>query len=160
MESDAITLGWGVVPALYVQGVNMTGGELSERIHRLLLLLNAGELLPAFQEFYQPEARFYENNYLFAESRAEAYERQANFIDTCSYFSGNVELVHTDLGRGISVFYNRSDYEHETYGRGHVNGVHVGYWQGPAIAREEYFSGDRVSETLEFWQLVGRAARR
>ncbi|WP_262691858.1 hypothetical protein [Kordiimonas aestuarii] len=138
----------------------MTGGNLSGRIQRMLAMLNAGEFMPVFDEFYRHNARFYENEFLFAESAGEARERQANFIETCDQFTGNIELVHTDLGRGITVFYNRSSYEHADYGSGKVNGVHVLYWQGDMIAREEYFSGDRVEEMLKFWRLVGRSAGR
>ena len=136
----------------------MTGTELKGHIQRMLAMLNDGQFLRAFDEFYRHDAHFFENEFLFAESAAEARERQASFLETCSDFSGSVELVHMDLGRGISVFYNRSSYEHEDYGQGRINGVHVQYWQEDSVAREEYFSGDRADEMLTFWRQVSRTA--
>jgi hypothetical protein len=137
----------------------MPGSEFASRIERIVRMLNGGEVLPVLDEFYRQDARFYENEYLFAEGPREARERQASFLDTCSHFEGLVDLVHADPGRGITVLHNRSRYAHEDYGSGSVNGVHVQYWEGDMIAREEYFSGERVEEMLSFWRQVGRSSR-
>lgn len=135
----------------------MPESEFATRIERILRMLNRGEFLPVLDEFYRQDASFYENEYLFAEGPHEARERQASFLDTCNYFEGLVELVHADAGRGITVLHNRSRYAHDDYGSGCVNGVHVQYWEGSMIAREEYFSGARVQEMLTFWRQVGRS---
>lgn len=134
----------------------MPGGEFAVRIERMINMLNRGEFLPALDEFYRSDARFYENEFLFADGSQEARERQASFLDTCLEFVGHVELVHADAGRGITVIHNRSRYAHEDYGDGHVNGVHVQYWQDGMVAREEYFSGTRVDEMLAFWRRVAK----
>lgn len=136
----------------------MTGGNIRARIQAMLAMLEAGEFLGIFDQFYRADARFFENEYLFAESRLEARERQASFLNTCISFVGDIELVHADIGRRIAVFHNRSRYEHPVYGHGQINGVHVVYWQDDLIVREEYFSGGRVEEVLSFWRLVGRSS--
>lgn len=136
----------------------MTGGNIRTRIHEMLAMLEAGEFLKTFDQFYRDDARFFENEYLFAESREEARQRQASFLNTCSSFVGKIELVHADIGRRIAVFHNKSRYEHPDYGAGQVNGVHVAYWHDDLIVREEYFSGKRVEEVLSFWRLVGRSS--
>ncbi len=136
----------------------MPGSDFAVRIERIVRMLNHGEVLPALDEFYRHDARFFENDFLFAESPQEARERQASFLDTCTRFEGLVDLVHTDAGRGISVLHNRSRYEHEDYGTGAVNGVHVQYWQGGMVAREEYFSGKKGEEMLTFWRRVAKTA--
>ena len=136
----------------------MPGGEFAARIAHVIRMLNHGEFLSALDEFYRHDARFFENEFLFAESPQEARERQASFIETCSFFDGIVDLVHADGGRGITVLHNRSRYIHEEYGSGRVDGVHVQYWQDGMIAREEYFSGEKVEEMLTFWRQVSRSS--
>lgn len=138
----------------------MPGSDFAVRIERIVRMLNHGEVLPVLDEFYRHDARFFENDFLFAEGPQEARERQANFLDTCSSFEGIVELVHADAGRGISVLHNRSRFAHDDYGTGAVNGIHVQYWQGGMVAREEYYSGDRVEEMLGFWRSVAKSSPR
>lgn len=136
----------------------MTSGMLKSRIQRMQAMLNAGKVLETLDEFYREDARFFENDFPFAESRSEARDRQAPFVRPCSKIDGDIDLVHVDFGRGISVMHNRTRYKHPEYGDGQINGVHVVYWHDDRVCREDYFSGDRVEETLAFWRLVGRSA--
>lgn len=132
------------------------GEQLQLRVNEMIDMLNEGKMLDVLVTFYAPEARVYENDNVFAEGRAEAYARQQPFVDDCSDISGDVRLVYRDLGRGIAVCENHTRYTHPTYGPGQIEGVHVFYWQEGLITREEYFTGDKARETLNFWQQVRR----
>ena len=134
----------------------MTAGDLEPRIQRMLTMLNGGQVLEAIEIFYATDARVYENDFLFAESREEIVERQTAFVASCNRIEGDLKAIHMDLGRGISVFYNKSRYSHREFGEGTIDGVHVHYWHDGEIARENYFTGDKREEALAFWQLVGR----
>jgi hypothetical protein len=138
----------------------MSEAQIKSRVGAMQALLNTGKILDAYDEFYRSDARFFENGYPFADSLEEARARQASFVDACERIDGEVELVHTDAGRGITVLHNRTAFDHPEYGSGRIDGVHVSYWHDGLICREEYFSGERVDETLAFWRLMGRAGTR
>lgn len=131
--------------------------QLQLRISDLLTMMNDGRLLDVLVNFYAPDARIYENDNVFADSRAEAYARQQPFVDACDRIDGNVKLLHKDLGRGIAVCENRTRYDHPDYGEGQVDGLHVLYWHDGLITREEYFTGDKAAETRTFWEQVRRS---
>jgi len=125
---------------------------LRQQIEGLVAMLNRGQVLEALEQFYAPEARVFENDYLFAEDRLEALARQRPFIEPCLSVDGDVRLVYQDLGRGISVLNNQTRFDHPEYGQGKVDGVHVLYWQGERVVRENYFSGTKAGEALTFWE--------
>ncbi|NVJ97052.1 MAG: hypothetical protein HWE25_02805 [Alphaproteobacteria bacterium] len=132
--------------------------ELQGRMSAMLDMLNEGRILDTLVEFYAPDACVYENDNLFAESRAEAYARQQPFVEGCSGVYGAVRAIYRDLGRGIVVLENKTRYDHPDYGPGEIDGVHVLYWYEGLITREEYFSGARAAETANFWSSLKRSA--
>ncbi|MFC4349030.1 hypothetical protein ACFO5Q_14340 [Kordiimonas lipolytica] len=127
---------------------------LRQQIEGLVAMLNRGQVLEALEQFYAPEARVFENDYLFAEDRLEALARQRPFIEPCLSIDGDVRLVYQDLGRGISVLNNQTRFDHPEYGRGQIDGIHVLYWQGERVVRENYFSGSKAGEALTFWETL------
>jgi|GEM_PF-1912935 len=133
---------------------------LRQQIECLVEMLNSGQVLEALEQFYAPDARVFENDYLFAEDRLEAVARQRPFIEPCQSIEGDVRLVHLDLGRGISVLNNQTRFDHPDYGAGQIDGVHVLYWQNGSVVRENYFSGSKADEVLSFWQHLARAETR
>ncbi|SDD85468.1 MULTISPECIES: hypothetical protein [Kordiimonas] len=130
---------------------------LRQQIEDLIAMLNRGQVLEALEQFYAPDARVFENDYLFAEDRFEALARQKPFIEPCLSIDGDVRLVYLDVGRGISVLNNQTRYDHPEYGQGQIDGVHVLYWQNGDVVRENYFSGTKAGEALSFWQLLASA---
>lgn len=134
-----------------------TAPALDQQIDNLVAMLNRGQVLEALEQFYAPDARVFENDYLFAEDRQEAVARQRPFIEPCLSIDGDIRLIYRDLGRGIAVLCNQTRFDHPDYGNGQIDGVHVLYWQSGQVVRENYFSGAKAGEALSFWELLARS---
>lgn len=133
----------------------MADAPFRQQIDQLLGMLNGGRVIDALERFYAPDATVYENDHVFAESRDEALERQRPFIEPCSQFDADFQLLYADAGRCIAVLRNETAYAHPQYGSGQIKGIHVLYWHDGLINREDYFTGDKADEVAAFWQLLG-----
>lgn len=138
----------------------MADAPFRQQIAQLLDMLNDGRVIDAIERFYAPDVCIYENDYMFAEDRDEALERQRPFIEPCDRFDADFQLLHADEGRCIAVLRNETVYTHPEYGAGQIKGVHVLYWHDGLINREDYFTQEKADEAEAFWQLLGRSGSR
>ncbi len=138
----------------------MADAPFRQHIDQMLDTLNGGRVIDAIERFYAPDVNVYENDHVFAEDRDEALERQRPFIEPCSRFEADFQLLFADEGRCIAVLRNETVYSHPQYGAGQIKGIHVLYWHDGLVKREDYFTGDKADEVAAFWKLLSLSGNR
>jgi hypothetical protein len=125
-----------------------------ERFYLQIAALEGGEPLRAFDEFTADNLVMYDNDVVFAATKAEGRAKQLPFFEAALSISGRIEKVAMREGAddptsGIAVFLNRSSFVTGHDKSVQIEGLVWQRWQDSAVIEERYYRDDLKAQKIE-----------
>lgn len=126
----------------------MSEMTFEESVNAQVALLENGRPLDAFDKFFAFDGVMYANDQIFADSAAEAREKQERYILAATSIDGCIVDLRTNAQAQICVFRNRSSFTTSNGAIHKIDGLCWQLWSNGKVVVERYFEGAEMEQQL------------
>jgi hypothetical protein len=114
---------------------------IAEKLNHLNQLVLAGQLLDAFELYYDDNVTMQENGQPATIGKEANRIREKEFLNNITEFRG-AKVLHTAIGDNISYVTWTYDYTHKEWGIRNYTQLSVQHWVNGKIIREQFLYGN------------------
>ncbi|WP_157637720.1 nuclear transport factor 2 family protein [Flexithrix dorotheae] len=112
--------------------------NVKEQVNELNQMILEGNILEAFDKFYDESVKMQENDQPATEGKSACRKNEEAFVSSITEFRG-AEVKNVIAGDNISVVEWHFDYDHKDWGTRKYDQVAVQNWKDGKIINERFF---------------------
>ena len=111
-------------------------------------LLELGCPIEALDLFCHDRVQMFDNDEVFATSKADGRARQVPFIAIAKNIQTKISDLKVDVDTRTSVFRNRTSFQTPKGETKRLEGIHWQRWENNLIVEERYFRGELMEQKV------------
>lgn len=117
-------------------------------VTRQIELLNAGQPLEAFDQFFAADGIMYANDQVFARSAEEGHRKQERYVLAAKLINGLIVDLKLSEANEICVFRNKTSFVTADDVSHQIDGLCWQRWHDGRIVEERYYDGELMQQLL------------
>jgi hypothetical protein len=127
----------------------VSGNLFRLNVEAQIALLNDGNPLEAFDQYFATDGVMYANGEIFAGNAAEGRSKQEPYIAAAASITGKIVDLILSEDKAICAFRNRSSFVTTSGEKHQIDGLCWQRWHDGRIVEERYFDGDAMQKMLK-----------